>query len=393
MRTVGIVAEYNPFHGGHLTHLRRSLATAGAEAAVCVLSGDFVQRGEAAVFSNFARAEAAVRCGVSLVLELPLPWSLASAGVFARGAVAVLGSTGVVDCLSFGSECGDIAALRALAEALDTPEWEEELHRTAERGEPFARRRERALAALAGEERAALLRAPNNNLGVEYLLALRRLGLSMTAVTVSREGSVHDGPFSASELRAALRRGEDVSGAIPPGAWEVYEREITSGRGPMDMPDLEQALLSRLRVLPETRFAALPDAGEGLENLLYAAAREAPDLESAAAMCKSKRYALARIRRMLLSAALGMERGMTDGTPPYLRVLAADEKGRELLREMRTKARLPVIIKSADVRRETPESAMLFELGSAARDLWVLGCREAEDRRGGADYRYSPAML
>ena len=112
MRTVGIVAEYNPFHRGHLYHLERSRTLAEAEAVVCVLSGDFVQRGEPAVFSKFARAEAAVRAGADLVLELPLPWSIVSAEGFARGAVGLLEATGVVDCLSFGSECGDVAALR-----------------------------------------------------------------------------------------------------------------------------------------------------------------------------------------------------------------------------------------------------------------------------------------
>ena len=124
MNIIGIVCEYNPFHKGHAWQIQAGRAALGEDSAVvCVMSGDYVQPGEAAVFSKFARAEAACRCGADLVFELPLPWALSSAEGFARGAVAILAATGVVDTLSFGSECGDVAALDSLAQCLDSEEY------------------------------------------------------------------------------------------------------------------------------------------------------------------------------------------------------------------------------------------------------------------------------
>ncbi len=393
MKTVGIVAEYNPFHNGHGEHMRRALAAAGAEAAVCVLSGDFVQRGEPAVFSKFARAESAVRCGASLVLELPLPWCLSSAEGFARGAVGLLAAAGVVDALSFGSECGDLASLSALAEALADPAADAAVRRELGAGVSYASARERALAGLVGPEKAALLRAPNDILGVEYVKAARALAWDAEICPLRRADSRHDGPGSASRLRAVLARGESAAPFVPPEALAVYDRERERGRGPVTAAALEQGALARLRMLPESAFRELPDAAEGLENRLIRAAREAPDWESAAAACKSKRYALSRLRRMLWAAALGLRRGMADGTPPFLRVLAADEKGRALLRRMRTDAALPVVSRSAAARRLTGRAGELYALTAAAHDFYALGYTDREQRRGGADWRAAPFLL
>lgn len=390
MKVLGIVAEYNPFHRGHLYHINASRDVGDAEAVVAVMSGDFVQRGSAAVFDKFTRAEAAVRCGVSLVLELPLPWCVSSAEGFARGAVGLLEACGVVDTLSFGSECGDAALLSQLAEALEELEGSAALKEALEGGASFAAARQQALATRVGEERAALLKDPNNILGVEYIRALRT---PMEILTVQRKGSRHDGTGSASELRAVLEAGGDIAAQLPPEVALVYARETARGRGPVLSSNLEAALMSRLRMLPPEAFARLPDAGEGLENLLYRAVREEPTLERAAMRCKSRRYALARIRRMLLGAALGLEKGMNAGLPPYLRVLSADSRGCALLAEMKKKAKLPVISKAGAVRDLDKEGERVFELGSRAHDLWVLGREKQDFHAGDEDFRQSPVIL
>ena len=390
MKVLGLVAEYNPFHAGHLYHINKSREQSGAEAVVAVMSGDFVQRGSAAVWDKFARAEAAVRCGVSLVLELPLPWCVSSAGGFARGAVQLLEATGVVNVLSFGSECGDTAALSEIAGALNELEGSEELKAALSAGGSFAAARQRALAARLGEERAALLQDPNNLLGVEYI---RALGEPMELCTVQRVSGRHDGPGSASELRAVLERGGRIYDALPEAAAAVFRRETEQGRGPVLPASLETALLSRLRMLPFEVFERLPDAGEGLENLLYRAVREEPTLEAAALRCKSRRYALSRIRRMLLGAALGLEKEMNASVPPYLRVLAADSRGCALLADMKDCARLPVITKAAAVRGLDAGAQSVFELGSRAHDLWVLGLTDSRFRSGDGDFRRSPVIL
>lgn len=392
METVGIVAEYNPFHAGHAYHIRQSRARTGAENVVCVLSGDFVQRGEAAAFSKFARAEAAVRGGADLVIELPLPWCLASAEGYARGAAGLLCALGVVDALSFGSECGDAAALSEIAAALTLPETEERLREELKAGVSFAAAREKAVAALLGGEKAALMAKPNNILGIEYAKTLSLLRSPMTLLTVPRQGSEHDGLGSASELRQRLFRGENVLPQLPESCRAVFAREIGEGRA-VSMAALEEALLSRLRMLNKESFARLPDASEGLENLLYAAAREEGSVEAILARCKSRRYALSRLRRMLLCAALGVEKGMTDGLPPYIRPLCANERGKALLHEIKRKSPLPILSRGGAVRELDEKSRAIFELGSRAHDFYVLGCSGTKNRRSDEDYRNTTLFL
>ena len=394
---IGIVAEYNPFHNGHALHLKETRAMLGADSpVVCVMSGDFVQRGTAAIYSKFARAEAAVRCGADLVLELPLPWSLASAEGFARGAVGLLGQLGVVTHLSFGSECGEIEPLQTVAEALLDPSLGEDIRAELQSGVSFAVARQRAVATRVGAL-AELLEAPNNILAVEYLKTIYDQRLNLHPVTMLRTGAQHDqagkGRFrSASELRTFLGAGRDVSDYMPEEAAAVYAREEKLGRGPVLPENLEIALLSRLRMLDRAAYAALPDADEGLGNALDRAAHEEATLDAVLASAKSKRYALARIRRMTMCAALGVTAGMADGTPPYVRVLAASGEGRTLLREMDERCTLPVVTKPA-VARNLPQEAALFEKTADAHDLYVLGYGAREERRCGGDWRRSPFLL
>ena len=400
MSVIGIVGEYNPFHYGHKHHIAETKRLLGEDCpVVCAMSGDFIQRGEAAVYSKFARAEAAVRSGVDLVLELPPAWALSSAEGFARGAVGLLGSIGVVTHLSFGSECGEVEPLETLAEILLDPLIGADIRREleAQEGIPFAAARQRAVAKRAGEL-SGQLETPNNILAVEYIKAVYEQGLSIKPVTVQRSGSGHDkmsesGHKSAAEIRRALANGADISASVPGSAYEIYRREDKLGRGPVLMENLESAMISRLRMLPDSAFAALPDAGEGLNNRLARAAREESGLDAVIAAAKSKRYALSRIRRMVMCAVLGISADMSRETPPYARVLAANARGCALLRDMDGKARIPVITKPAAVKELGAECREVFDRSSSAHDLYVLGYSAKEERRGGADWRTSPKIV
>ena len=400
MSVIGIVGEYNPFHYGHKHHIAETKRLLGEDCpVVCAMSGDFIQRGEAAVYSKFARAEAAVRSGVDLVLELPPAWALSSAEGFARGAVGLLGSIGVVTHLSFGSECGEVEPLETLAEILLDPLIGADIRREleAQEGIPFAAARQRAVAKRAGEL-SGQLETPNNILAVEYIKAVYEQGLSIKPVTVQRFGSGHDkmserGHKSAAEIRRALANGADISASVPGSAYEIYRREDKLGRGPVLMENLESAMISRLRMLPDSAFAALPDAGEGLNNRLARAAREESGLDAVIAAAKSKRYALSRIRRMVMCAVLGISADMSRETPPYARVLAANARGCALLRDMDGKARIPVITKPAAVKELGAECREVFDRSSSAHDLYVLGYSAKEERRGGADWRTSPKIV
>ena len=389
----GIVAEYNPFHGGHLRHIEAIRAAAGEDTPiVAVLSGDFVQRGEAAVFSKSARAEAAVRCGVSLVLELPLPWSLSSAEGFARGGIGLLTASGVVDTVSFGSESGDLAELVKCAEALDSDSFRLALRDALTHGSSFASAREKAVRVLIGDG-ADVLRSPNDLLAVEYIRAAAAMKGELSFLPVKREGPAHDAPGSASDLRGRMREGDAWLRSVPENAAAVFRREQAEGRGPVLPGALSAAVMSRLRVLREEDMALLPDAAEGLDHRLFRAIQNSASPEEAAQAAKTKRYALSRLRRMVMCAALGVKKGDADGIPPYIRVLAMDRKGAALLRTMRRTASLPVITKPARVKDLDERSKAIFALTSWAHDLFALGYEDEKQHVALGDWRSSPAVI
>lgn len=397
MSVIGIVAEYNPFHRGHEYHIHRTRKLVGADATVvCVMSGDFVQRGEAAIYNKFARAEAACRCGADLVIELPLPWSLASAEGFARGAVYLLNSLGC-DTLSFGSESGDINALDVLVDVLLLPDINEQIKHILQENPnmSYAAARQQVTAIYCGEA-ARLLETPNNILALEYLKAIRTLGFKLRPMTVQRFGSPHDGTGggfkSAAELRELLQAGRSISDELPAEAAEVFAREDRLGRGMSRSDLLETAILSRLRVLKAEEFDHLPDASNGLGRRLFLAAAEEPSLEALMTAVKSKRFAMSRVRRMICCAALGVTDDLTNGRPPYARLLAANARGCEHLKNLRGGA-CPIVTKPAAVRQLSAYALQVFELGAQAHDLAALASPAVDARRGGADWRTSPIIL
>jgi predicted nucleotidyltransferase len=398
MNVIGVVGEFNPFHLGHYDHFAQSRAHLGKDTPiVCVMSGDFVQRGAPAAFQKHIRAEAAVRCGADLVFELPLPWCLASAERFALGAVGLLDSLGVVTHLSFGSEVGDLAPLTALALAAREPENMQKIKNQMGAGMSFAAAREKVLHETLGPE-AKLLQTPNNILGVEYLKALFTLDSAMIPMTTARTGAQHDKfshgqTRSASQLRSMMEAGENIAPFVPSEAWHMPEREMAAGRGPVTMESLEQAIMSRLRQLSEGHFAALPDATEGLDNRLYRAVRSEPSVEGILSAVKTKRYPLSRLRRMLMCAALGVRADMTEGRPPYARLLASTERGRSLLRQMDETCTIPLINKPASAKELEGTAREIFTLTADARDFYVLGYQVMGERRGGSDWRTSPITL
>ena len=398
MRAFGIVCEYNPFHKGHAWQIEELRRTVGEDAAVvCVMSGDFVQRGEAAVFDKFARAEASCRCGADLVLELPLPWCLSSAEGFARGAVGLLGALGC-EGLCFGSESGAIAKLEALASLLLDPAFNEAVKARLVR-EPnlsYAAARQDEAETVVGDA-AKLLENPNDILAVEYLKAIRTLGLTMEALPVLRKGSGHDRDAlegetrAASEIRRRMAEGKTIVADVPPEAYAVYARETEKGRRVLNSAALETAALSRLLLLDEEDFAHLPDAADGLGNRVYRAVRENGSLEAICSAAKTKRYALARIRRLCLCACLGVKAGMSAGVPPYARVLAADEKGRAYLRQR--SGENPIVTKPAAVRALGTDSISLFTLGARAHDFYTLGYGLRDGIIPDEDWRRGPLIV
>ena len=371
MDFIGVVCEYNPFHNGHAYHLRESARLTDDQGVVCVMSGDFVQRGEAALYAKYARAEAAVRGGADVVFELPLPWSLASAEGFARGAVGLLAAIGATT-LSFGTESEGLGILDTLARRLIEPQTVE-LIRAKMADEPelsFAAARQRVLEELCGEG-ARALETPNNILAVEYLKTIYTENLSLKPLGVRRLGSAHDGAGegntrSASEIRSLLLRGESADRFMGAAARAVLERDTAQGRGIPSRAANETAILSRLRMLRREDFLALPDASGGLGERLFRAAGEEPTLDAVFAAVKNKRLAMSRVRRACYCAALGITSNAADGIPPYARLLATNARGREMLAELRETSEIPIVTKPASVRELGERSETIFSLGAAA---------------------------
>ena len=400
MQIAGIIAEYNPLHPGHLLQLEQTRQLLGTDCGViCAMSGNYVQRGGFALLGKHARAEAAVRSVADLVLELPLPWAVSSAEAFAAGGVGVLAATGLVTHLSFGSEHGGTAALEEVADCLLSPEYEAGLQRFLGEGMSFAACRQAVIRGLLGEEKAALLDQPNNILGIEYCKALRRLAPSIRPLTIRRVGAGHDSQdltaeiASASAIRRLLAAGqrEEALERMAPAMAEIYRREEAAGRAPADILRVERAMLARLRTMEREDFLALDSGREGLGNRLYAAAQEAASLEELLAAAKTKRYAHARLRRMVLWAWLGLTPAGLPGSVPYIRVLAANARGRELLAMMRKTAAVPVVTKPADGRKLPEEGRRLFALEARATDLYDLACPMIPP--AGREWRESPVIL
>lgn len=398
MNISGIISEYNPFHMGHKHHIDQTRKALGEDSGiVCVMSGNFVQRGEPAAFLKNARAEAAVKCGADLVLELPLPWALSSAEGFARGAVEILGAAGVITHLSFGSECGDVFPLENCAKLLLRPEMDAAIKENLEQGISYARARQLAADKLAGGH-VSVLESPNNILGIEYIKAIYDLHLDIQPITVRRVGAGHDSREesslpSASHLRSMLSDGRDIDQYIPKEAAEVFSREMRLGRGPVMAQALDTAIVSRLRMLPASAYDALPDASEGLGARLCRACKTECDVDAIVSAAATKRYALARLRRMIMCAALGMKAGMNEETPPYIRVLAANERGCAIIKMMHQRSSLPIITKPGEINKLGHEARELFTLESAATDLFSLGFAAREERRGDRDWRVSPYIF
>lgn len=370
MKTAAVVAEYNPFHKGHEYQLEMT-RKAGATHIVAVMSGNFVQRGEAAVYDKFLRARAAISCGADLVVELPLPWAMSGAQSFARGAVSVAKSLGCVDMLSFGCESSDLQKIKQLARTVYSAEYEKLISEYLKTEANFASARQMAAAKLLGEDTASLLESPNNILAVEYVAAAENMncGFEFNAVTRMGDGynsSVHSGSgfASATAVRQLIKQNSFNSSLVPRKAAELYTADYA------DEARLETAVLYALRRMSAEEIAQAPDISEGIENRIYSAIRKACSYNELFELIKTKRYPDARIRRILLSLFLGLKKEHSAGLPPYIRVLACGEKGREVLKA--AKPLVPLVARASQVNGLDDSAKRIFELECKADDTHAL---------------------
>ncbi len=329
MQITGIICEYNPLHRGHqkqIDFLRRQ-----GHAVVCLMSGNFVQRGHPAVFDKMVRAEAALRCGADLVIELPVTYAISSAEAFASGGVEILSR--ICHNLCFGAETADAAALMDTAALLLRPAFSEKLRVHLDEGLSFPAARAAAMAECGADTQ--ILATPNNILAVEYCKAILSQNSRLQPIVIHRPGSYHDtlpdaeNP-SATALRLLLEKGINWQDYVPEAAVPIFaSADIHSLRCG------EKAILYRLRTMTDAEFEALPYGSEGLWRKLMHAARDCDDLESVIAATKSKRYTRTRIDRMILCAYLGITAQMLAEPAPYARVLGFNDSGRAILSDVK----------------------------------------------------------
>jgi len=393
MTVAGIISEYNPFHLGHAAHIEKTRQVLGGDSAiVCVMSGNYVQRGDMAVFNKHARATMAVLCGADLVVELPTPYALSSAEGFAEAGVHILDNLGICDYLSFGSESGDVGELHETAAAIVSPEAQATMKQWLKKGLSYASAQQKATDAVLGAG-SDVLRSPNNLLGIEYIKALTRTGSAMSPMTVQRTGGAHDGGsgFSASALRTMLERSESPWAFMPKSAVTVAAEEMAAGRGPVFLKSCELAVLARLRSIKD--FSKLPGATEGLDNRFLRYAASEPTVAAILAGVKTKRYTMSRLRRMLMCACLGITAKDTQKPPSYIRVLAMNKTGMKLLSSAGKNTQIPIINKPASVNRLSENAIKLFTREADATDFYVLAYPDADRRIGGQEWRQTPVVV
>ncbi len=383
MKTAAVICEYNPFHYGHKYQLDETRKL-GATHIVAVMSGNFTQRGDVAIFDKYARAKAALENGVDLVLELPTKYSLAAAEEFARGAVGIINALGCVDMLSFGSECGDIAALKEAAGASDYAIHTDFFSELMRKGSAFPAALAQTVKEYYTDDVYEVLSSPNNTLAVEYIKALDDIGSPVEPVTVQRFGADHDSDeegerfASASLIRKKILGGEDYLKLAP---------VITEPAA--DIRRLEAAILAKLRMMKPSEFESVYDAAQGLGERLYKAVRRAGSLDELYFLAKTKRYTLARIRRAVLCGFLDIDKKMLHEKPAYIRILGMNEKGREILAA--AQCPLPIDTSLKSLMKQSREAHRQGAFEERCGDIYSLAFEKA--RPCGYEFTAKPVIL
>lgn len=383
MKTAGIIAEYNPFHNGHKYHIEQT-RNAGATHIVCVMSGNFVQRGDLAVFDKYARTKTALENGADLVLELPARYSLMSAEGFARGAVRLISELNCVDMLSFGSECGDVDALKEASSAIEYCIHSDKFSEQIKRGRNYPTALQMALREYYTDDVSEIIQNPNNTLAIEYLSALDDLGNRISPFTLKRTAP-HDSEYadggiyaSASLIRRKIRENKDYSTFAP-----VVNEPAA------DIERLERAILAKLRMLSAENFENIYDCVNGLGDRLYKAVRNAGSLNELYFLAKNKSVTLARIRRAVLCAFLGITKEMSLTPPAYIHILGMNSKGKEILAKADCKIPVDASLKALSKTSLTAHKQAVFE--AKAGDVYSLAFETP--RPCGYDFTAKPVII
>lgn len=350
MATVlGIIAEYNPFHNGHLYQIEEAKKQTGAEYVVAIITGNFTQRGNTSLVNKWVKAQMAIENGVDIVLELPTIYSISSAENFAEGAIKVLDSLKIVDTLCFGTETGDFAALNNISNILynEPKQYSAILNHELSKGISYPKARENALMMYLNDIKryANILSGSNNILGIEYLKALKRLKSDIKPYPIERkkvyynDERIIDEFASATAIRKLVAREQydDLRKVMPRNSYMILKEEIRKGNYVLDLIKYEKEILYQLRKMSIKEIAEIPDVSEGLEHAIKEAANSCNSILELVNIIKSKRYTQTRIQRILLYILLEITKKDMQNSKkviPYARVLGFNSRGRQMLSDI-----------------------------------------------------------
>ena len=407
MRILGIISEYDPFHNGHKYMLQKLRSELKPDAVVSVMSGEFTQRGMPAYFDKMKRAEMAVMGGIDLALELPYIYACNSSAEFAKGGIGILKGLGCITHIGFGAETDDIDVLTAIAEAGEDYEISSYIRNIMSKGISYAEALTSAFGLKYGRDMAEILRHPNNLLAIEYLRAMRIMDADFEPLAVKRLGAMHDGTTidasveqkkilddigsfsSGSEIRKCLAAGRGIGSVrsfLPDSSFELLERE----RNEVSWEKLYELLKYRCLTSAAEELSNILEINEGIENRIKKYIAESNSFDDLIMAVKSKRYTMARIRRMLIHILMNIKKSEFAELKGnyYARVLAFNSKGAELIRKMKDNSEIPIISNLNRVDRYPEKVRRSLHIDSKSVDLYDI--LSENKKRVGRDRRTVP---
>jgi len=416
MKVLGIIAEYNPFHYGHMYHLKKSQQEIQCDFTVVVMSGQFTQRGEAAIVDKWVRAETAVACGADIVIELPTVYAVQTAELFAYGGVQLLNNTGVITHISFGSETGDLVPLQKIADILtdEDKQYKALLKKYLARGLSYPAARYHGILDYCKtndnneyDQNESIdiikksLSGSNSILAIEYLKAIKLTQSNIIPLTIPRIRSsysaekIKKGISSATSIRKEILKygmTGKVQNSMPESVFLTLSDAFEKGFGPVDNNSLENIFLGIMRRSSLTEIASWMDVGEGLENRIKELAHRASSLEEFLSLVKTKRYTHTRLQRIIIHGLLNLTTDVFNDLhktgPAYLRILAFSKKAVPLLKKMKERSLVPIITKAAHINRCDLHAQKMFAYDCLATDLYGLAVKNPHIRQGSRDFTH-----
>ena len=406
MKITGLITEYNPFHYGHLYHYKKSKKITNSNAVICIMNGNFTQRGLPAITDKWSRAKMALESGIDIIVELPLIYGIRSANYFAEGAVKLLAASNLVDDFVFGSESGKIAPLIKIAKFLNENNYKfnSKIKKFIKTGYSYPSAREKALKEFFEEKRIiSEIKSPNNILGIEYIRAVLANNFDLKPLTIKRTSDNYHstqikGEFaSGSALRKLIKENDikNLKNLVPESSFKILKSELNENKIPVNKNNLTYPLLTKLRMSSPAKLKKYAEINNGLENRFFKAALESGNYKNLIKKINTKSITQNRVQRNLLHILFGLtekEFNNIDQTgPAYLRVLAFNKTGENILAQLKKNADLPIITKiskhvnEVNLNSNNPVKKQLsYEI--LADDIYSLLYKNPEFRKGRQDF-------